>query len=314
MSPYYIGTVLNNALLLIISSSAASLVLSVGEFNLGGEGQIYAGGFAGAIALHTTRNLASPLSFIISLIVAMLVPCAMTALSSILKQFKNASILLTSFLISAASIPFIDSCIAGPFRGSANNLLATHFVKESLRSPKILSPSPLSAVALISPVFCILLWFVLNKTSLGKKLQITGISNEFAEYCGYNISSIISGSLCVSGALYGLTGFIAVIGTYYTCHSGFYVGMGWNSLSCALIARSHPLLLMPTSLLLSWIFTSADRIALFNNFGFDISSLIQGVVLVLVSISYAKKMKVPKIITKIFEKTFKKLYINGRHT
>ena len=63
--------------------------------------------------------------------------------------------------------------------------------------------------------------------------------------------------------------------------------MGWNALSCALIANSNPAVIAPAGLVLSWLFTSANRVALNNNFGFDMSSLIQGVMLLCIAVKYA---------------------------
>jgi len=211
----------------------------------------------------------------------------MAVIPAALRQFKNASVLLTTFLVSAAVIPFIDSLIAGPFRGSYGNLLATPFIRGAVRFPHILPPSPLSVLSLLMPLLCAAGWYYMYRTRQGKELCITGISNEFAEYCGYPRTLILYRTLAASGVLHGLTGFIAVTGTYYTCHSGFYAGLGWNALSCALIAGSNPAALIPSSLILSWLFTSADRVALNFNSGFDTGALIQGVMLSCIAIQYA---------------------------
>jgi simple sugar transport system permease protein len=286
-SVYYFGAILNTASLFMAAGLGDAVLLTAGEFNLGGEGQIYAGGFITAVVLSATRSLPPAVSLICALGAAVTVPACMTLISGLLKQFKDADILLTTFLVSAAVIPFIDSLIAGPFRGAYGNLLATAFIRQAVRFPHILAPSPLSAPALMLPLLCTAGWHFIYRTNRGKKLQITGISNEFAEYCGYQRIKIMYGTLFVSGALHGITGFIAVTGTYYTCHSGFYAGLGWDALSTALIAGSNPAALIPSSLILSWIFTSADRVALNYNTGFDIGSLIQGIMLSCIAIRYA---------------------------
>ncbi|MBR7064700.1 MAG: ABC transporter permease, partial [Treponema sp.] len=123
-------------------------------------------------------------------------------------------------------------------------------------------------------------------------IQITGISNEFAKYSGYNLFAILSSTLFASSALYGLTGFIYVVGVHHTCHQGFYIGAGWNSITCALLAKKNPLFLIPASIILSLIFTSANKVALYNNFGFDTSALIQGIMLLCIAASYSIKREI----------------------
>ena len=55
--------------------------------------------------------------------------------------------------------------------------------------------------------------------------------------------------------------------------------MGWNAFSAALIAGANPLSLIPSSFLMGFMITNANRYALFHNFGFDMSGLLQAVIL-----------------------------------
>lgn len=139
-SRYYFGSVLNTAALLAAGALGDAIVLAAGEYNLGGEGQIYAGGFAAAVVF--TLPVGWPPVFVTAAAFAasLLLPGAMALISASLRQLKNVDVLLTSFLVSAAAIPFIDSLIAGKFRGQTNNLLATPFIAERFRFAHILNP------------------------------------------------------------------------------------------------------------------------------------------------------------------------------
>lgn len=283
-SVYYGGAVLNTMSMLAIAGLGASVALVAGEYNLGGEGQIYAGGFVAAIVLANTANLPSPLALIVAAIASALISATLATISSILKHLKNANILLTSFIVSSAIIPIIDGLIAGPARGTTGNLLATPFIPEQTRFMRIMMPSPLSVDVFVTPLLCVVFAFVLYKTIFGRRLKILGTAPLFAEYCGFPKIKMTYIAMVVSGALHGLCGFIAVCGTHYTCHSGFYGGMGWNALSAALVAGSNPLAIIPSSLILSWLYTSASRVALNQGFAFDMNSLIQGVILFSLSV------------------------------
>ncbi|MCR5288541.1 MAG: ABC transporter permease [Treponema sp.] len=290
-SLYYFGTMLNMASLYMIAGTGAVLAIKSGNLNLGGEGQIYTGGFIGCTLLTATSFLPAPLSFFIAIAAVILLCSLLTCFSSFLRLKKKANILLTSYLVSAAIIPCIDALIAGPFRDTRGNLLATVPIPESLQFPLLLSPSPLSITIFIAPLFCIALWYFLCKTTAGKKCTIWGIAPEFALYCGYSLPASLYIPLAFSGALHGLTGFFAICGTYYTCHSGFYSGIGWSALTCALIANKSPLHLIPASIIIAWLVTSADRTALLQNFGFDISSLLQGIILFCISCTYISRRR-----------------------
>ena len=113
-----------------------------------------------------------------------------------------------------------------------------------------------------------------------------GLANEFANYAGFPCVTYSTLSLTLSGALHSLAGYFAVTGTYYTCHKGFYMNMGWNALSAALIVHAEPSLLIPSSFLLAWLYSSADRVSLTQGFTFDISGIVQGCVLFAAAFSF----------------------------
>lgn len=282
MNVYYLGSALNLSSLYMLAGCGALISIKSGDFNLGGEGQIYLGGFISAIILANCRL---PVFFAILFAVAAAFICSaiLAAFSAVFKIFRNADFLFTSFIASAAIIPFLDGLISGPARSKTDNLLATPFIPEAVRMSSILEPSPLNASFIIALIFCIGLWFLLNRTAWGRQICILGISPEFSRYAGFACRKLSITSAILSGGLHGLAGAAAILGTYFTCHQGFYSGMGWNAFSAALIAATNPLALIPSSFLMGFMTTYANRYALFHNFGFDISSLIQAVILFMIA-------------------------------
>lgn len=286
MNVYYIGSALNLSSLYMIAGSGALISIKSGDFNLGGEGQIYLGGFVSAVILAAFGNitgLRAVFAIILAILAAAVCSALLTALSAFFKILRNADFLFTSFIASAAIIPFIDGLISGPARSQTDNLLATSFIPENLRLSSILNPSPLNVSFIIAIALCAGIWFLLNRTAWGRQLCILGTSPEFSRFAGYDNKKLSLTSALISGAFHGLAGAAAILGTYFTCHQGFYSGMGWNAFSAALIARANPLALIPSSFLMGFMTTYANRYALFHNFGFDISSLIQAVILFIIA-------------------------------
>lgn len=288
-SKYYFGSMLNKSVFLITAGLGQCIALKSGNMNLGGEGQVYFGGYIAALVLTSAFPLPSFLLLLLSLILTLLSGAALTIPAAYLKEKRGAQVLLTSFLISAATLPLVDGLITKSKSKGNENLLALPYIDSVFRWKQLLPPSPLNISFFLVLVFSFLMYCFLFKSKRGKKLSIWGISAEFAKYCGYSSARASYLSLSISGALHALTGFFAVCGTYYTCHKGFYVNMGWNALSAALIANSNPLLLVPISLFLSWLYTSADRVALTQAFTFDISGIVQGCILFAVAIPVTKK-------------------------
>ncbi len=290
MITYSIGIILALSALYMTAGTGNAICLKSGKFNLGGEGQIYAGGFVCAVILDAFGKLGPtgtagpagiPAFFAITLafIAAATISTLLVLISTLLEKKRGASFLLTSFIVSSAIIPLIDGLIAGPFKGDGGNLIATNYIIDKYQFAFIIPSLSLSPYFFVAIILCIVGGFFIFRTTFGKQICIYGQAKEFALYTGLSENSILYSATAASGALNGITGAAAVMGTYFFCSPGFYSGMGWNALAVAMIARLNPFFVIPSSLFLATLTTAADQYALFHNFDFDISGLIQAVII-----------------------------------
>lgn len=291
MNLYYFGQALNLASLYMIAGLGDAIIIKSGHFNLGGEGQVYAGGFICGILLASMRSVPGVFAVTLAFIAAFGVSALLSFLSALMQRYKNADFLFTSFLVSAAVIPVIDGLISGPCRGKTGNLLATEMIDEKFQFISIMSPSDMNLTFVAAIGLCVFGFWFLYKTTFGRQLCIYGTSVKFGKYCGYDGRKIDFVSAVVSGGLHGVCGACAVCGTYFACHGGFYAGMGWNGLCASLIAGSNPLLVIPGGIVMGFAKTYADNFAIYHNIGYDISSFIQAVVLFCFAIPFIRGKK-----------------------
>ncbi len=288
MTVYEFGNMLNFASFYMVAGSGAAISMKAGEFNLGGEGQIYAGGFMAGILLAKLSGCPAILAIPLSLTAAALTSAILCFLSALLRKYRGASFLLTSFIISSAVIPLINGLLAGPFRGNTGNLLASPFISKSFRFIRLLPPSSLNISFFAGLAVCLFSWFFLFKTEVGRKTCIFGISREFALYSGFSEKTISFTSALAGGALHGLCGAFIVGGTYYTCHSGFYAGIGWTGLTAAMLAGANPLFVIPSSIFLGGLTAFINSFTLHHNVGYDLGAIIQAVIMFIVAIPFLK--------------------------
>lgn len=293
-SLYYLGSLFDRTGLLLCAAAGICFAFKSGNFNLGGEGQIYTGGLITAIVLNSISPLDSV--FPAGALLAAFIAAALSAgfcgyISGILKTLRGTNELLTSFLISSAVIPFINYAISGPLRGKTGTLLATSFIPEHMRLKSLIPPSVCNISVFIAVVFCFQFFFIIFRTRTGYVIRTCGLAPQFARYCGFPIDKIDIAGMSISAAMHGITGFFAVTGTYYTCHNGFYAGMGWNALSVALMAKSNPLAVIPAGFLFSYLLTAADQAVLTGTLKSDSTYLIQAAVLFTVSAQFIHAQK-----------------------
>ncbi len=289
MNLYYFGTALCLSSLYMSAALGDSICIKNGDFNLGGEAQIYAGGFVCAVLLTKLNFLPVVAGWFLAFCISFLISGIIVLISALLKRFSKADFLFTSFIISAAIIPYIDSLVTGAFRGKTGNLLATEYIDQKFRFISILPPSALSIFFVVAAALCVAFYFFINRTYFGRQVCIHGISKEFFRYAGFDNTKVNFTVAFISGGMHGLCGASCICGMYYTCHAGFYSGMGWNSLTACLIAGSNPLYIIPSSVFMALITIYANRFALIHNFGFDISGIMQACILFLVAFPLIKK-------------------------
>lgn len=287
-SGFYIGNSFNTFFLFLLSGLAALFPLITGSINIGGEGQVYTGGLLTAVLLTHIPLSNSFLGLLITCILVILVTGFIGLISGILKESLDLPEILSTYLISLILIYLCDYLIIGPFK-SSGNLIATEHIPEIFRFGKIFPPSSLNyslIFIILIYVFALIFFYV---TSKGRQFLIVGKSRPFSELQGFRPENVVKTSLFVSAALYGMVGFFAVTGTYYTCYQGFYSSLGWNGLSTALLGGINIWGLIPAALIFSCLKVGIENTALFGVLNFDTGYLVQGVVLLLLSLGYYKK-------------------------
>lgn len=291
-SEFYLGSMLNTCSLLIFGALGAVFALNSGFFNLGGEGQIYLSGFLTAIILDKFYTNLSFFPMLLTFITVISATGILCLLSGLLKIKRGTNELLTTFFVSAAIIPLVDYAIANNFRDSQKNLLATPEIEPNFRFTQLMPPSSFNASFFIAIFFCLAAAYFLCRTRYGYRMRMCGTAPEFAKFSGINVEKYSLLGMFLSGAFHGMTGFFAITGTYFMCHNGFYAGLGWNALSVALIANKSPAFVFSSSLVLSYVFTASDKIVLENNFKFDVTTIIQAVMFLFISMKcFSLKIK-----------------------
>jgi simple sugar transport system permease protein len=277
---YSFGNMLNSAVPLIFGALGISILMKTGNLNLGGEGQVYLGGFCALAVALVFPNLG-----IISIFLAMTAGiCSggvMAAFSGYCKQRWNVNELISTFLLSCAVIPIVNFLVTGPFLDPETSLLSTEKIPENLRLTFILRPSSLNTGVFAAVAAIVLVHLFLSRTRTGYEMRMTGSNELFARYGGINTKLNTMFAFALSGAFYGMAGSLAVMGTYHSVIKEFSAGLGWNGLAVALIANFSVPAIIPSALFIAWIGAGA-RIAM-QNTGLtpEVAGIVQAVIFLL---------------------------------
>jgi len=274
---YSFGNLLNTAIPMIFGALGIIIAMKAGNLNLGGEGQVYLGAFTTTAAALSLGRFGVT-GAVIAVLAGVLASGALSAFSGLCKARWKTPEIITTFLLSCAVIPIVNYLVTGPFLDPETSLISTKKIVENMRLPQILRPSSLSSGIFIALVFVFIAHFFLYKTKTGYEFRIAGKNEMFARYGGINTKLNTVIAMAISGALYGLAGSVAILGTHYAVIKEFSSGLGWSGLTVALIASFSPIAVIPCALFLAWTETGA-RIAMQNTgITYEISYIIQAVI------------------------------------
>ncbi len=286
-SAWFLGNTLDSAALLATAGLGVVAAFRAGTFNLGGEGQVYAGGLAASAVLLGAGWANGPVALALAAAAGAATGALLAGASGALKARFGVDEMISSFLAASAAAPVADYLISGPLRDRSGSLLATARFAEDRLLPRLLEPSALSWSALFALALVALTAFFLGRTSAGFRTRIAGSSPAFARFAGLEPSSYWTPAMAASGAFHGLAGFFAVAGTYGLCHRGFPGGLGWSAIAVALIARNNPAALVPAAFLYAWMETGSDTAMLGSDVSFETAAFVQAAVFLLVTARFS---------------------------
>ena len=286
---FALGNFLSRATLLSITGAGVVVAFRAGVFNLGGEGQTYLGALlTGLVLTGLAPAISSPAAAIgvqlLAVTTALTAGGLLAGVSGWLRFRTGADELITSFLLSAATIPVVDYLISGPLRDPAGNLLATVPIPDSVRLTRILPPSAFNNTVIWAALVVVLLYFVMNWTLFGYELRITGYNHDLARFSGISVGVYTTVPMAICGALHGLAGAALVMGVHFRSIRGFSGGLGWNGIAVALIARNNPALIIPAALFFAFLDAGSRAAVVHTQATWELGSLIQGVVFLFVTV------------------------------
>ena len=282
---YFLGNMLSYSTILIITGLGTFIAFRSGAFNLGGEGQIYLGSFAGIMTGLAFSSFPFLVSKTIIFFTSFVAGGIIALFSGYLKLKFKISEFISTFLVSEVAIISTNIILRGFAKDKSFGILASHPIKKALLFKKILPPSNLSTNIYISLLLVVFVWVLFTKTTLGYEMRIQGLSSEFSFYSGINVEKAIFLPLFLSGGFMGLSGIMDIMGRDGRFIQGFSYGYGWDGIIIALISRGNPIGIIIGAVLLSYIKILSQIGGIYGLFPKEIGDIAKAVIFLFLTIS-----------------------------
>ena len=292
---YNIGEIFVKATPLIFTSLAFAFTYKANLFNIGAQGQFYAGSMA-AISISLALGGRVPKFILIPLVLIMscLAGALVGGLIGLAKAKRNAN----EFLVSMISTYVVNALMDYLLRTGLQETKA-----EYMQTDAIVSESYLSIIVkgtrvhsgfIIAVVVAIVVWIILEKTTLGFRIRAVGLNRHAAALGGINTKTIFIISFLIAGGLAGMAGVTEINGVQHMLLRNFNASIGSFGIGIAILANSNPIGCIFASILfgfLNVVGTTMGRLP-GTSIPASLVELIEGIVMVCVIIATALRVYV----------------------
>ena len=225
---------------LILIGLGLALAFRGGAFNIGAEGQFYAGAIAATWIGLSVGHLPSPLAVAAVLSGAVLAGALWVAIPVLLRVRYGVLEVISTLLLNFVAEALTSLLVQGPLQESQHIYPQSDPIAESARLP-LLAGTRLHAGFALALAGALLLHWVFSRTLWGFRLRAVGLGPRAAEIAGRIDSRWITAlALALSGAIAGLAGGVEVSGVSYALFQNLSPGYGFTGIAVALLGRLHP--------------------------------------------------------------------------
>ncbi|MBN1424533.1 ABC transporter permease [Candidatus Fermentibacteria bacterium] len=265
------------AIPLILTGLAVAVAFRMRLWNIGAEGQLYAGALAATYVALFTPDFGLPRAPLM-LVAACAAGAVWAAVPGVLRATLGVSEILVTLMGNYVAILVADHLCYGPWKGKT-----TFGFPMSDRFPDDAALPAFAGtrlhVGLFVGVLCSLaLWALLWRTKWGFQVRVAGSNVRAAEYAGYRVKRDAVVVMILSGTLAGMAGGVELSGVLHRLQPRFSPGYGYTAILVAWLARLHPLAVPLVAFLFGVLLTGGEQLQVMG-ISSSLVDVLQGLIL-----------------------------------
>ena len=265
-SVFAISETLTRATPLVLTGLSAAVAFKARLFNIGAEGQLYAGALAAVAVggLHGGEGFGVPMWLLFPgmMLAAALAGALLLLGPALLKNKFSVDEVVTTLLLNFIVLLFVGAMLDGPMKdASAMGWPQSVGLQPDLELSKLIAQTRLHTGLLWGVALSVLLWALIKFTTFGFDMRALGANAKAAAFAGVPITRTVVLVAMLSGALAGLAGAIEVAGRagYVTLEMS--PGYGYSGIVIAMLAALNPLGVLVASVFIAGVLVGADSMS-----------------------------------------------------
>lgn len=265
-SVFALTETLTRAIPLMLTSLAAALAFRARLYNIGAEGQLYAGAMAAVAAASAlgAQGLDAPPALQLAAMfgAAMGAGALLLGLPTLLKLRWGVDEVVCTLLLNFIVLLGVGALLDGPMKDpGAMGWPQSVAIGSELELSKLVAQTRLHTGLLWALAAALLLWALLRFTTLGFAIRAAGANPRAAAFAGVPVGRTLGLVALLSGALAGLAGAIEVAGRTGYVTLDMSPGYGYAGIVVAMLAALHPLAAVGVSVGVAGVLVGADSMS-----------------------------------------------------
>ena len=269
-----------NLAILLCVSLAVTPAFKMRFWNVGGEGQILAGGLATAACMILLGDKVPNWLLIVLMVISSIVAGAVWGgIPAICKAKWNTNETLFTLMMNYVATQLVAYfVILWEVPKGAGKIGIINQNTQAGWLPQIGSYKYLLNILIVAAL-TLLMYFYLKRSKQGYEISVVGESERTARYVGINVGKVIVRTMMISGGLCGFAGLLLVGGTDHTITTTIAGGRGFTAVMVAWLAKFNPLVMVFTSLLLVFLSRGASEITTIYGLNHSFGDILTGIIL-----------------------------------
>ena len=261
-SVFAITETLTRATPLILTGLAAAVAFRAKLWNIGAEGQLYAGALA-ATAVGTGLVTLPPLLMVPLICIAGAAAGALALLGPVLLKAKlSVDEVVTTLLLNFIILLFVQMMLEGPMKDPMGmGWPQTSPIIDEGVLPRLVAQMRLHAGIIIALAATLFVHVLMTRTVAGFEMRAVGGNASAARFAGIPVTATLVKTALLSGALAGLAGVSEVAGLKGYLTSDLSPGFGYSGIVVAMLAALNPLAVVPSAIFIAGVFVGADTMS-----------------------------------------------------
>lgn len=274
---------------LLIAGLGIAVAYRAKFWNIGAEGQIFAGGITSAIAGIYITGLPTFIHLPLTLLAGIAGGAVWGFIPGVLKAKLKVNEVITTLMLNHIVVLLAAYLVHAPMRDRASGINISPQLMKSAWLPIVISRTRFHSGILLAVAMAFVIYLLITRTVLGYQIRAVGENRRASLFAGIPVERTIILTMVISGALAGLAGAAEICGVHHRLVDEFSPGYGYLAIAVALLANLEPLGVIFSSILFAALLNGADAMQRTASVPITVIYVIEGLVIIFIAIRFFKR-------------------------